>query len=139
MSLTSFQRPSSVGRTPGLLLASAALVMLSSLACNQGGTTPDATQDAAQDVMTDVAAQDAAAANLASFMADLEAMEEKFIGLAEAFPEDTYTWRPMDGVRSVSEVLMLIAREGYGFAPTALGGTAAMSREEMGELNAITD
>ena len=126
MSLTSFQRPSSVGRTLGLLLASVALVMLSSSACNQGGTTPDATQDAA-------------AADLASFMADLEAMEEKFIGLAEAFPEDTYTWRPMDGVRSVSEVLMLIAREGYGFAPTAFGGTAAMSREEMGELNAITD
>ena len=66
-------------------------------------------------------------------------MEEKYLALAEAFPEETYTWRPMEGVRSVSEVLMLIASEGYGFAPTALGGTAAMSREESSELNSITD
>ena len=45
----------------------------------------------------------------------------------------------MDGVRSVSEVLTLIASEGYGFAPTALGGQAAMSRDESSELNSITD
>ena len=62
-------------------------------------------------------------------MADLDVMRDKFIGLAEAFPQDKYTWRPMDGVRSVSEVLMLIASEGYGFAPTSLGGEAAMSRD----------
>ncbi len=50
------------------------------------------------------------------------------VGLAEAFPQDTYDWRPMDGTRSVGEVLILIASEGYGFAPTALGADAAMSR-----------
>jgi len=74
-----------------------------------------------------------------SFLADLEVMRGKFLGLAEAFPADTYTWRPMDGVRSVSEVLMLIASEGYGFAPTALGGEAAMSRDESRALSSITD
>ena len=89
--------------------------------------------------MPDMTAQESAAAEMASFIADLEVMREKFLALADAFPEDTYTWRPMDGVRSVSEVLMLIASEGYGFAPTALGGTAAMSREESGELNSVTD
>ncbi len=125
--------------SPMMLLASVTVLTLSASACGGGAAPPDATQDVTQDVMADTAAQESAAAELASFIADVEVMEEKFIGLAEAFPEETYTWRPMDGVRSVSEVLMLIASEGYGFAPTALGGTAAMSREESGELSTITD
>ena len=37
------------------------------------------------------------------------ASSSEFVGLAEAFPQDKYTWRPMEGGRSVSEVLMLIA------------------------------
>ena len=138
MFLISSKRPRSMGRRiPGLLLASVALVTMSAAACSQGPSEEE--QEAARQMAVDAAAQEAAAASLASFTADLTVMEGKFLGLAEAFPEDTYTWRPMDGVRSVSEVLILIAREGYGFAPTALGGTAAMSQEEMGELNAITD
>ena len=82
---------------------------------------------------------ESATAVKAAFLADIEVMREKFLGLAEAFPQDAYTWRPMEGVRSVSEVLMLIASEGYGFAPTALGGSAAMSREESQGLADITD
>ena len=82
---------------------------------------------------------ESAAAVKAAYLADIEVMREKFLGLAEAFPEDTYTWRPMDGVRSVSEVLMLIAAEGYGFAPTALGGEAALDRDESRALAEITD
>ena len=82
---------------------------------------------------------ESATAVKAAFLADIEVMREKFIGLAEAFPQDAYTWRPMEGVRSVSEVLMLIASEGYGFAPTALGGSAAMSREESQGLADVTD
>ena len=82
---------------------------------------------------------ESATAVKAAFLADIEVMREKFLGLAEAFPQDAYTWRPMEGVRSVSEVLMLIASEGYGFAPTALGGSAAMSREESQGLADVTD
>ena len=74
-----------------------------------------------------------------AFMADLEVMRGKFLGLAEAFPAETYTWRPMEGVRSVSEVLMLIASEGYGFVPMSVGAPTALSREESQGLNAITD
>ena len=81
---------------------------------------------------------ESAAALKAAFMADIEVMRGKFLGLAEAFPEDSYTWRPMDGVRSVSEVLMLIASEGYGFVPMALGAPTAMGREESQALNAVT-
>jgi DinB family protein len=87
----------------------------------------------------DAAAKESSAAVKAAFLADLEGMRGKFVGLAEAFPPDKYSWRPMDGVRSVSEVLMLIASEGYGFAPTAFGGKPAMSREESGALSKVTD
>ena len=89
----------------------------------------------AQDAMT----KESAAVVKAAFLADLEVMRGKFIGLAQAFPADKYTWRPMDGVRSVSEVLMLIASEGYGFAPTGLGGKAGLTREEMAPLSKVTD
>lgn len=89
----------------------------------------------AQDVMS----KEAAAAVKAAYVADIEAMRVKFVGLAEAFPQDKYTWRPMDGVRSVSEVLMLLATEGYGYAPTAIGGKPGMGREEMAPLNKVTD
>jgi hypothetical protein len=66
-------------------------------------------------------------------------MKGKFVGLAQAFPQGQYTWRPMDGVRSVSEVLMLIASEGYGFVPTGFGGKPAMAREESAKLPSVTD
>ena len=70
--------------------------------------------------------EESAATMKAAFMADIEVMREKFLGLAEAFPAETYTWRPMEGVRSVSEVLMLIASEGYGFVPMAVGAPTAI-------------
>jgi uncharacterized damage-inducible protein DinB len=41
--------------------------------------------------------------------ARVKALETKIVGLAEAMPESTYTWRPMDGVRSVSELFLHIA------------------------------
>ncbi len=82
---------------------------------------------------------ESAAAMKAAYLADMEVMREKYLGLADAFPQDLYTWRPMEGVRSVSEVLMLIASEGYGFAPMALGAPTALSREESQGLAEITD
>lgn len=82
---------------------------------------------------------ESAAAMKAAYLADMEVMRGKYLGLADAFPQDLYTWRPMEGVRSVSEVLMLIASEGYGFAPMALGAPTALSREESQGLAEITD
>ena len=122
MNGASHVRKSSVGRvTRMLIVASLGLVLTSAPAQAQ-----------------DLNAESAAALKTA-FMADIEVMREKFLGLAEAFSADQYTWRPMEGVRSVSEVLMLIASEGYGFVPMALGAPTAMSREESGALNAVTD
>lgn len=124
MFLASSSALRAIRRLAGALLA-ASLVFVPSSASAQAGPA----------VMT----KDPAALEKAAFLADLDAMRGKFLGLAEAFPPDKYTWRPMEGVRSVSEVLMLIASEGYGFAPTALGGKAALSREEMAPLSKITD
>jgi uncharacterized damage-inducible protein DinB len=44
---------------------------------------------------------------------DLEDVERKLVGLAEAIPQASYPWRPMEGVRSVSEVLMHVVAANY--------------------------
>lgn len=79
-------------------------------------------------------------------LADLEQLRDKFLALAEAFPAETYDWRPMEGVRSVRQVFALIAGEGvlfptmWGFeAPSWAEGDfnrenarlAALSRDEL--------
>src|SRR5262245_26460900 len=89
----------------------------------------------------DVISKDAAAELKASFAKDLDGLHTKFAGLAQAFPQDKYTWRPMEGVRSVAEVLMLAAFEGYSFIPTSFGGKAANlgTREEAAKLRQLTD
>ena len=89
----------------------------------------------------DVINKDGAALVKASFINDLDTLRGKFLGLAEAFPQDKYTWRPMDGVRSVSEVLMLAAFEGYNFIPSTFGAKGADlgTREEAAKLRTLTD
>jgi len=52
-------------------------------------------------------------AQAATFAEDYETLRSKFSSLADAMGADTYAWRPMEGVRSVSEVYMLIAAEAY--------------------------
>ena len=91
----------------------------------------------AQDVLT----KESAAALKASFIADLGTLQEKYLGLAQAFPPDKYTWRPMEGVRSVAEVLMLAAFEGYSFVPNAFGAKPANlgPPEEANKLRTLSD
>jgi hypothetical protein len=48
-------------------------------------------------------------------VADVAEMKSKFVGLANAFPEDRYDWKPMEGTRSVRDVLVLLAAEGNVF------------------------
>jgi hypothetical protein len=94
-----------------------------------------ATPARAQNTIT----KETAASVKAAFSADIDNLQQKFVGLAQAFPQDKYTWRPMDGVRSVSEVLVLAAREGYGFIPGGFGGKPGLSADEMTKLNTLTD
>jgi len=55
-------------------------------------------------------------------VADVEGMGEKFVGLAEAFSESQLDWRPMEGVRSVKDVLALAVAEANLF-PAMWGAT----------------
>lgn len=50
------------------------------------------------------------------FLAELSYYEQRFTRLADAMPADKYSWRPMEGVRSVGEVYAHIAAANYGLA-----------------------
>lgn len=54
------------------------------------------------------------------FLGDLDEVQKKIVDLATAVPADKYSWRPADGVRSVSEVFTHIAGGNYYLA-TFLG------------------
>ena len=69
-----------------------------------------------------VMAQSPASDLRAQYIGDLEAMQSKFNALAGAMDADMYGWQPMDGVRTVSEVFMLIVAENY-VVPAAWGAT----------------
>ena len=68
------------------------------------------------------------------FLDQLKDVETKVVGLAEAMPQEKYTWRPEEGVRSVSEVYLHIAGANYmlpnfiGVKPPA-GFGAALAKE----------
>jgi len=48
----------------------------------------------------------------------LGTLQERIVSLAEAMPQDKYTWRPAEGVRSVSELNAHIAGANFGLAST---------------------
>lgn len=52
-----------------------------------------------------------------------ETLHEKFTALAGAMPEDDLTWRPMNGVRSVSEVYVHVAADNW-YVPALMGWDA---------------
>jgi uncharacterized damage-inducible protein DinB len=49
----------------------------------------------------------------AELLHDLDDVQKKILSLASAIPADKYSWRPVHGVRSVSEVYMHIAGGNY--------------------------
>ena len=61
----------------------------------------------------------------ADFLTELKDVEGKILDLAGAMPADKYSWRPMDDVRSVSEVYMHIGGANY-LLPTFIGIKAPM-------------
>jgi uncharacterized damage-inducible protein DinB len=50
----------------------------------------------------------------AEFLRELEYLESRFVRLAEQMPAEKYTWRPAEGVRSVSEVFLHVAGANFG-------------------------
>ena len=61
-----------------------------------------------------LAAQETSPAKQA-YINDLTGVEQKYIGLAEAMPQEAYAWKPMDGVRSTSQVFTHVAFANYLF------------------------
>jgi len=51
---------------------------------------------------------------------DLQQLQQKFTALAGAIPQEKYTWRPAEGVRSISELFLHVAAAGFNF-PVARG------------------
>ena len=56
----------------------------------------------------------------------LQDAETKLVGLAQAMPQEKYTWRPGEGVRSVSEVFMHVAGGNY-MIPRMIGAPPSTS------------
>ncbi len=89
-----------------------ALLALVSLTLLLGGAQPAAAQTSTP------AAQPAAptAGFRADFLADWDDMAKKAVSLAEAMPPEKYTWRPGEGVYSVSEIYLHLAGTNFGLA-----------------------
>lgn len=59
---------------------------------------------------------------------DLQTLKTKFVALARAFGSDQMNWRPMEGVRSVHEVVALMVAEVHLF-PTIWGAAPPEASE----------
>jgi uncharacterized damage-inducible protein DinB len=60
---------------------------------------------------------------MSDLLKDLDQVEKKILGLAEAMPASAFEWRPGEGVRSTSETFMHIAADNY-FMPAVMGTAA---------------
>ena len=70
-----------------------------------------------------VTAEAAAQLKLEDLIRVTHVLHEKFTSLAEAMPEDDLAWRPVNGVRSVSEVYVHIAADNW-YVPALMGWDA---------------
>ena len=93
------------------------LAALTGWILNACGGTADATDAAAMVEGTD------AQVMIDHLMTQTQTAREKIVGLAEAIPEESYDWRPGEGVRSVGEVFIHVAADNY-LLP-AIAGVAA--------------
>ena len=91
---------------------------------------------------TSAAQQDGMQAWQDDAVADLEQMRDKFLSLAEAFPEEMWDWAPMEGTRSVRDVMVLMVAEGHIFpamwGATPPTGAADAFGAEIGRVTAMS-
>ena len=93
---------------------------LFSLALVACGAAVAATRAQEAKPATTAAAASPAPSFRADFLKEMDNLEKKLVSLAEAMPQEKYSWRPMEGVRSVSEVYMHMAASNFNF-PQFLG------------------
>ena len=72
------------------------------------------------------------------FLSDLKSQEDRFVSLAQAIPADKYTWRPAEGVRSISEVLLHVSAANFNL-PTLFGVPAPAGFKAQGFDKSTTD
>jgi uncharacterized damage-inducible protein DinB len=70
---------------------------------------------------------------------DLQAMQKKYVELAQSIPADKYTWRPGGGVRSVSELFLHVVAANYNIPTMMTGTTAPPEYKKEGFETSITD
>ena len=75
-----------------------------------------------------------------AYLADLDTVHRKIMALANAIPEDKYSWRPASGVRSIAEVLTHVAGEWYFYTPSSVAARppAGFSPASMARLDSLT-
>jgi uncharacterized damage-inducible protein DinB len=97
-------------KTPFLCSAAITLLCL----CSAAQTAPAKSEKAS------APATSATEAPKTGFRADLlkslDDLEKKSVSLAEAIPEEKYSWRPGEGVRSIGEVYMHMAQGNYSYS-----------------------
>ena len=71
------------------------------------------------------------------FLGQFNGSAAKFVALAEAMPEEAYDWRPGEGVASVVEVYMHVARYNYMYPDQNLGMGSPVQYDDWEE--AISD
>jgi uncharacterized damage-inducible protein DinB len=97
------------------------LIFLSLVAFVFDVSAPARAQDKVGDKASPTVAATAPTAGFrAEFLEEIAYYEQRYISLAAAMPEDKYSWRPGEGVRSVGEVFTHIIQANYGIA-RALG------------------
>jgi uncharacterized damage-inducible protein DinB len=72
-----------------------------------------------------------------AYVRNLDFVGGRAVDLAAAIPEEAYGWRPMEGVRSVSESIMHMANANYFFASRL--GTSTPKEVEGKNLEEITE
>lgn len=74
----------------------------------------------------------------AKFLDDMKDLQTKFVGLAQAIPQDKYTWRPGEGVRSVAEVFLHVAGGNFSL-PGMMGAKPPEGYNRQGYETSSTD
>jgi len=75
----------------------------------------------------------------AQALVDLDQLQKKFVGLAEAIPVEKYSWRPAEGVRSISELFLHVSGANYGIPTMITGVTPAAGYQRDGFEKSTTD
>ncbi len=71
------------------------------------------------------------------FLTQLDDLETKTVRLAEAVPQEKYSWRPGEGVRSIGEVYAHITAGNYGFTRSL--GVKVPAGLDLRNIEKITD